>query len=122
MCISRQHAETEVTELVSAVCQQLLAVPGTAPDVIVALYLLADGTWYRFFLDAQLLFLDESPGPDPEEDLDTGQSYIDLSSMLGCAGSRIEEFVMTGGTLTMKFSGGASLVLREEDGRTRVLV
>jgi hypothetical protein len=120
MSISRQDWETDLTELHGAVCDRLLAVPGKAPDFVIVLYLLADGVWYRFFLDAHLLFLDEGLGPDPEDDLGEAESYLDLSSRLPCSGGRIEEFAMRDGTLSVRFSTGASLILREEDGGTRV--
>ena len=113
MAIKIQDAEVDVDELVGARCERLIAVPGAAVDLVLFLYILADGAWYRFFLDSKHLFLDECEGPDPAEDLAPGDTYVDLGEVLGCAGAVIEEFAMQGGTLTIRFSGGESLVLSE---------
>jgi hypothetical protein len=114
MAIKIQSAEVDVAELVGARCERLVAVPGAAVDLVLFLYLLADGVWYRFFLDSQHLFLAECSGPDEAEDLPPGDTtYVDLGEVLGCVGSVIEEFAMKDGTLTIRFSGGESLVLSE---------
>jgi hypothetical protein len=113
MAIKIQDAEIDVDELVGARCERLLAVPGEAVDLVLFLYILAGGAWYRFFLDSQHLFLAECEGPDETEDLAPGEAYVDLGDVLGCVGSTIEEFAMKDGTLTIRFSGGESLVLSE---------
>jgi len=113
MAIKVQGAEVDVEELIGARCERFIAVPGAAIDLVLCLYMLADGVWYRFFLDAQHLFLDECQGPDAEDDLAPGETYVDLGEVLGCAGTLIEEFTMQNGTLTIRFSGGESLVLSE---------
>jgi hypothetical protein len=113
MAIRIQDAEVDVEELVGTRCDRFLAVPGAAVDLVLVLYIFAGGAWYRFFLDAQLLFLDECAGPDPEDDLVPGETYIDLGEVLGCTGAVIEEFAMHAGTLIIRFSGGESLVLSE---------
>ena len=100
-------------ELVGARCEGLIAVPGAALDLVLFLYILADGAWYRFFLDAELLYLDECGGPDRDDDLPPGEEYVDLGDVLGCVGTTIEEFGMRRGQLTIRFSGGESLVLSE---------
>src|SRR5690242_369025 len=105
MAIKIRDAEIDVDELVGARCERLLAVPGEAVDLVLFLYVLADGVWYRFFLDAQHLFLAECAGPDETEDLGPGDRYVDLGEVLGCVGSTIEEFGMKDGTLTIRFSG-----------------
>lgn len=84
MAITRQHASTDVAELVGVRCEKLFAIPGVAPDIVIAAYLLADGTWYRFFIDAGLLFLDECEGPDPEDDLAPGDDYVDIGANMRC--------------------------------------
>ena len=118
MVIKRQDADTDVHELVGARCERLLAVPGAAVDLVLFLYILADGAWYRFFLDSELLFLDSCAGPDREDDLSPGEEYVDLGEVLDCVGAVIDEFTMRKGTLTIRFSGGESLVLSE--GRSAV--
>jgi len=113
MALTRRGSETEVAELVGARCESLLAVPGAALDLVLFLYIRADGAWYRFFLDAELLFLDECAGPDHDDDLPPDEEYVDLGEVLGCVGATIEEFAMRKGQLTIRFSGGESLVLSE---------
>ena len=118
MTITRQDPETDVHELVGTRCEHLIAVPGAAVDLVLFLYICAGGAWYRFFLDASRLFLDECAGPDRGDDLVHGEDYVDLGAVLGCVGAIIEQFAMTGGKLTIRFSGGESLVLSE--GRSNV--
>jgi hypothetical protein len=113
MAIKIQDGEVDVDELVGTRCRRLIAVPGAAIDLVLFLYILADDTWYRFFLDSQLLFLDECKGPDRADDLTPGDEYFDLGEVLGCVDALIEEFTMQDGTLTIRFSGGESLVLSE---------
>jgi hypothetical protein len=118
MAIKIQGANVNVEELVGARCERFVAVPGAAVDLVLFLYMLAGGVWYRFFLDTGHLFLDECSGPEPQDDLGPDEAYVDLCEVLGCAGTTIEEFSMRGGTLTIRFSGGESLVLSE--GRSTV--
>jgi hypothetical protein len=113
MAIKIRDAEIDVDELVGARCERLIAVPGEAVDLVLFLYILAEGVWYRFFLDSQHLFLTECSGPEETEDLAPGDTYVDLGEVLGCVGSTIEEFAMKDATLTIRFSGGESLVLSE---------
>jgi hypothetical protein len=113
MAIKIQDAEVDVDELVGARCEKFLAIPGAAVDLVLFLYMLAGDVWYRFFLDAQVLFLEPCSGPDPDEDLGPGEAYVDVGEVLGCVGAVIEEFSMKNGTLTIRFSGGESLVLSE---------
>jgi hypothetical protein len=118
MAIRIQDAEVEVDELVGKRCELFLGVPGEAIDLVLFLYMLADGVWYRFFIDAELLVLEPCAGPDPDDDLGPGETYVDLGEVLGCVGAGIEEFSMRKGTLTVRFSGGESLVLSE--GKSKV--
>ncbi len=113
MAIKIQDTKVDVEELVGTRCERLIAVPGAAVDLVLFLYIRASGVWYRFFLDSQHLFLAECDGPDPREDLGPGDAYVDLGDVLDCVGAAIEEFTMQDGTLTIRFSGGESLVLSE---------
>ena len=121
--MSRQHAETDVPELIGTVCAKILAVPGASPEAIVLLYLLANGRWYRFFIDEQVLFFAECFGPDPRGDLSENESYVDLASAHGVVGSEIKLFSMRKGMLTMIFSNGRSMRVKEDsDGSTRLFL
>lgn len=51
--INRQHAETVVTELIGLTCQRVVSVG----DVVLLLEI--DHRWFRVFVDAALLFLEE---------------------------------------------------------------
>ena len=120
MTLSRQHSETRVPELVSARCERLIAAPGTRPGTVGLLYLLADGVWYRMFVDAGLFFLDECAGPDSKDDLCEGESYVDLSSELACAGETIRELAMKNGVLTIRFSHTSVAFREDEEGAMRI--
>jgi hypothetical protein len=113
MPIARHDEETSVHELIGACCERLVAAPGGAVDLVVALYILVNGAWYRFFVDAGCLVLYECAAPDAAVGLAGGEEYVDLGEVLGCAGKTIVKFEMRAGTLTIGFSGGESLVVSE---------
>jgi len=119
MKTSRQHNDTEVTELEGQQCQKLLAVPSAEEGVLTVLYLRAGGHWYRFYLDECVLFLDLCGEPDKEEDLEKGQAYVDVARQLDVVDQSIESMVMCECTLRLTFASGSPLVLRErQDGQT----
>lgn len=120
MTLSRQHANTDIAELVGLVCERLIAIPGSSPDVVLAVYLRADGKWYRFFLDVGVLFFDESSGPDAEDDLEAGAEYVDLGHRMQCEGQAISEMRMDAGTLALRFRSGVSLLFTEFQEGARV--
>lgn len=117
MPITRQHAETSVTELIDQPCSELLAVVDQI-GCITLLYLRSGDAWYRCFLDAGILFLDCLDGLDPADDLEDGQLYVDLAAMLNCSASTIKEFTMHDGILTFRCARGHSLQLRDSDDGT----
>ena len=121
MPISRQHAETRIVELSGWQCEHLLALPSEYADVITVLYLKADGLWFRFFIDAGVLFFDECDGPDPEDDLSPGEQYCNVGDKCGCSGDVIELIDMRNKTLRIAFASGRMITLSEqEDGETRL--
>jgi len=65
MRIFRQHAESELHEIVGNVCSKLIAVPSEEENVIYSLYMSVGNIWLRIFIQAGLLFVDECSGPDP---------------------------------------------------------
>ncbi len=118
MIVSRQDELTEVSELYCRVCDRLLAVAPPSLEVVTFFYALVEGVWHRFYLDAGLLFWDEGQAPEEEEDLYEGDTYVDLSARLNVVGKAIEEIRMANGRLTLRFSGGARLVLEDRDDDT----
>jgi hypothetical protein len=101
-----------VPELAGKSCNELIAVPAEQPDGILVLYLLADSTWHRLFIDEGVLFLNEH-APDREDDLGEGESYVDLAAKLACRGNAIESVRMENRRLTIRLSGNVSLTLSE---------
>lgn len=114
--VTRQHETTQVAEFVGRLCEEFLAVPGAGADEIGVLYLRLEQSWYRAFLDEGVLFLDESSGPDPEDDLDDGVEYLDLAQALRVGRARLTEFSVRDAVLRVAFDAGAPLVLTEQDG------
>jgi hypothetical protein len=78
-----QHEEVEISVLRGRTCFAFRAVENLSTGVLALFYLQVEGTWHRFYLDAGLLFWEEGPGPNPEEDLLEGDQYVDLGSTLG---------------------------------------
>lgn len=115
MSVSRQHDLTEVTEIYNQPCDLLLAVMSANREVVTFVYAFVAGIWHRFYLDAGLLFWDEGVAPDEEEDLDQGEIYVDLAARLRTVGNTFKEIRMANSRLTLRFSGGARLVLEEID-------
>lgn len=120
MAVTRQDAETVITELEGTRCEQLLAVPGADPDTALFLYMKAGGTWYRFYLDAGLLFWDESTGPAPEDDLAPSEAYQDLTSRLGLH-PVLKELRKTGDALVVKLENGVIFSLHDSKGQSHIV-
>ncbi len=119
MRISRQSPNPEIVEIHGKVCRKLLAVPDdNNPDAIVIFYLLVDGLWLRMFLDAGLLFVHEVEGPDPVDDLNGGQDYLDLTDQFDCAGTTIVSAVMRDRVFTLQLDGGTEFCFSERDDDT----
>lgn len=121
--IRRQHDDTSLPELVGACCTAFRAVTRRRDQRFGPLYLQLSGVWHRFYLDAGLLFWEEGPGPDPEDDLLEGERYTDLAEALHAAGAAIREVEMHDCQLTLRFENGGRLVLRnqvEDDGAEMV--
>ena len=51
------------------------------------MYLKLEEKWHRFYLDACCLFWHEGRPPDPENDLEDGDEYVDWGAQLGVVGS-----------------------------------
>jgi hypothetical protein len=123
MTITRQHVETEIFELAGATCHGLLGVGTRIEEGITALFLKADDTWYRVYIDVGVLFWSEGE-PDPDAELLGDERFLDLLVSMGATSLRIERVRMQSGELRIDFVGPHSLVLaeREEMGRLRVEV
>jgi hypothetical protein len=115
----RQNADTELTELLGRTCEQLVVVPADAE--ILVFYARIDDVWHRFFIDGGLLFWREGSRPDSEEDLDSEESYSDLSAELNLTGASFTSLGYHDGLLEMTFSNGARLICREGQRGARVV-
>src|SRR5690606_5412033 len=113
MQITRQHETTTIVELSGAVCTKLLGDgPGTSGGVHVW-YLEANDTWYRFFIHLGILFW-VTAAPDPEDDLEEGEDYVDVLEQNSVTKTaEIEAVEMNDGRLTIAFSGGRKLIIEE---------
>jgi hypothetical protein len=87
------------------------------------LYIELAGASHRFFLDAGILFWEEGLSPDPEDDLVDDEAYTDFGAALCVEGVAISEIDMADCLLTLKFTNGASLVLKHgvQDEGTQVI-
>ena len=76
------------------------------------MYLKLDDTWHRFYLDAAVLFWEEGPQPDQDDDLLENDEYVDWGQQLGVMGIAVSEITMMDSVLTMRFDNGAEVVLK----------
>lgn len=116
----RQHAETEISEIIGDTVECLLAVKGNTDDDVISLYILVRGIWLRVFLDAGLLFLDISDSPDAEDDLDEGASYWDLSETYGIKAEEISAANMKHGVFRLAFKSGAEFAFEQIGEETKL--
>jgi len=66
-------------------------------------YLEAEGTWYRFFIDSDVLFW-VTTEPDPEDDLADDEDYIDILAIAGKSEClKIRRIEMSDGSLSLSF-------------------
>ena len=115
MEITRQHEATTIEELHNAECAKLLGIGPGGELGYYAWYLKANHTWYRFFIQHEILFWDTA-APDAEEDLAEGESYRVVVDNAWPAENRgIEKIEMQDGVLTISFFGNRSLVVRENE-------
>ena len=122
MTIYRQHDETEVSEIYGMNCKKILAIPSELKDVGHAFYFYIESIWLRVFINAELLFVDECDGPDPEDDLDGDEQYIDYSSELTNTNANIKSARMKDDMFTIIFSEGLVITLSGTDGGTLIRV
>lgn len=112
--VVRQHFETEVPEVCGIPCSIFQVYYHSRDPIDVGvMYLKLDEKWHRFYLDACCLFWHEGRPPDPENDLDDGQDYVDWGAQLGVVGVALSRVIMNDCVFTMRFENGAELVLRD---------
>jgi len=80
--------------------------------IVGPIYLEADDTWHRFYLDAGLLFWEEGSEPNEDDDLLDGECYVDWCSALDVRGVRVSSIKMAESVLTLSFENGAHVVLK----------
>lgn len=110
--IRRQHESTNFPELRGARCSDFRAVTCGQGQRLSLLYLRLSEVWHRFYVDAGLLFWEEGPSPESEDDLLDGEWYTDLGKALSVVGVAIEDIVMHDSQVTLRFQNGARLALR----------
>ena len=109
--VRRQSESTIISELSGHHCSSFFGIRSESDSSLELLFLQVEGIWHRFYLDAGLLFWEETEGPDPEEDLLEGERYVDLASELHVAGVGISEIRMSDNRLLLRFENGARLLL-----------
>lgn len=112
--VVRQHCETEIPEVCGIPCSIFqVYFHSRDPINVGVMYLKLEEKWHRFYLDACCLFWHEGRPPDPENDLEDGDEYVDWGAQLGVVGVALSEVTMEDCVLTMRFENGAELVLRD---------
>ena len=122
MNIYRQHDETELSEIYGMECKKILAIPGELRDVVHALYMYVGSIWLRLFVDLESLFVDECDGPDPEDDLNENEEYVDYGYCLENIDSNIDSATMKNGQFTIILRGKVIITLTETDGGTLIKI
>lgn len=101
--IRRQHDQTSIPEISGQCCWGISAVLREPDGRYGPVYLKLSGSWHRFHLDADLLFWQEGPQPDSEDELLAGEKYVDLAVMLGVVGIPISRIELENSCLTLEF-------------------
>lgn len=120
--ISRQHSETEIPEIVGKTCDSILAVGGSIIGNILIFYVSLGGMWLRIFLDAGALFVDVCEGPDPEDDLDDGEKYLDLITIYGLKKEEISVASMKDGVFRLGFKSGVEMHFKQKGEETELRI
>lgn len=120
MKIFRQHAETELPEIVGRVCSEVVAVPSEEENVVYSLYMRVEEIWLRIFIQAGLLFVDECRGPDPEDDLSEDEEYLDLGDGRLTGKTMVKSAEMRDGVFTVCLSCDTSFNLSEVTNGTKI--
>jgi hypothetical protein len=103
MEILRQSDDTSIPELSGRRATRLLGVGGSFVAGVCFLYLNVDKSWYRFFIDCEILFWVTS-APDREDDLAVDEEYIDIFSELRMAPQQVIRGIeMKNGILEFQF-------------------
>jgi hypothetical protein len=122
MKISRQHSETEITEIVGKRCSSILAVGGSIANSIIIFYVSFADVWLRIFLDAGVLFVETCDEPDREDDLDEGSDYIDIAKVYGLSDAEVDKASMKGGVFKLGFKCGTLLLFEQQGDETELRV
>ena len=113
--VVRQDWETEIPEVCGIPCSNFqVYFISRNPINVGVMFLRLEEKWHRFFLDACCLFWHEGRAPDPENDLEDGDDYVDWGAQLGVVGVALSEVTMKDCVLTVRFENGAELVLKDD--------
>ena len=107
MDVTRQHSETEITEVYGQTCQKFIVTRQKKhPDRVSLLYLRLDGVWHRFFLDAGLIHWQlGSPSQTDDAPFITEEQF-DLGATWKFVGLVVEHIAFSEERLTVRFAGG----------------
>lgn len=111
--VVRQDEETTVPEVCGIPISEFkVYFHSEDPIEVGVLFLRLGDIWHRFFLDAGLLFW-KNAAPDPENDLDDGQDYINWGEELKVIGATLSEVDFRDEILRMRFDNGAEVVIQD---------
>jgi len=108
--VTRQHDETELTEVLGHLCEDFVAVFSPDIECYEILYIKLSGVFHRFFVDAGLLFWASDAAPDENDDLSEGtDQYVNLAERYNLSGLRIDGLRFSDFRLGLKFSNDTQL-------------
>lgn len=111
--VVRQDEETTVPEVCGIPISEFKVYFHSESTIEVGvLFLKLGDNWHRFFLDVGLLFW-KNAAPDPENDLDDGQDYINWGEELKVIGATLSEVDFRDEILRMRFDNGAEVVIQD---------
>ncbi len=122
MPIYRQHESTELQEIHNKKCNKILGIPTDNDGIFIALYVQLNEIWLRVFIQAGILFVDECDGPDPEDDLDDNEEYVDISLPYDDQCLMVKSAVMKDGVFQIVFSEYLKLSLAETESGTKLKI
>tara|TARA_Y100000589_G_scaffold275433_1_gene269547 strand:- start:1 stop:393 length:393 start_codon:yes stop_codon:yes gene_type:complete len=122
--ISRQHVDTEVTELVGKRCNEILTVGNVSDGQCEIVYLFIEDEWLRVFWDVGVFFLNNCSRPNPEDDFGAreNENYYHLSEQFDFQKQRVNVASIKDGLFKLGFDSGIQFQFEEQNDRITLKV
>lgn len=118
---SLQHSCAEISEILGLIPDKFIAVKSDCGSCISHFYLLFGELWVRGCLDVGVLFLDPCAHPDEDDDLEEGESYLDILDEFNLGAEEITSASMKNGVLKIQFGLSIQVLLIDTGQSTKLI-